>query len=198
MTRKTRKQGGQPTDEAEPAEQAQAAEAPESIETTASVEEQDPLATAQAELAELHEQLHRIAADFDNFRKRVERDRSRDALRVRGIVTAQFLDVLETATQAADASYPDVDAAIAGLVGIQRQLQVVMQALDLEKVDPVGAAFDHRLHEALSAVEREDLENETIIEVVQPGYLLEGELLRPARVVVSRTPQSTIEVETTE
>ncbi|MEC9354134.1 MAG: nucleotide exchange factor GrpE, partial [Candidatus Thermoplasmatota archaeon] len=127
MTRKTRKQGGQPTDEAEPDEQAQAAEAPESIETTASVEEQDPLATAQAELAELHEQLHRIAADFDNFRKRVERDRSRDALRVRGIVTAQFLDVLETATQAADASYPDVDAAVAGLVGIQRQLQVVMQ-----------------------------------------------------------------------
>ncbi|MEC8948637.1 MAG: nucleotide exchange factor GrpE, partial [Candidatus Thermoplasmatota archaeon] len=104
MTRKTRKQGGQPTDEAEPAEQAQAAEAPEYIETTASVEEQDPLATAQAELAELHEQLHRIAADFDNFRKRVERDRSRDALRVRGVVTAQFLEVLETATQAADAS----------------------------------------------------------------------------------------------
>ena len=166
--------------------------------TEPKVESPDPLAVAQAELGEVQEQLHRVAADFDNFRKRVERDRSRDALRARGAVAAQFLDVLETAAQATDAEYPDVEAAVAGLAGIQKQLQAAMQALGIERIDPAGGQFDHRLHEALSAVERDDLENETIIEVIQPGYLLEGELLRPARVIVSRTPQPATEIEITE
>ena len=178
MPRKTKKAAKEPAEEAE-------------------VEVTDPLATAQAELGEVQEQLHRIAADFDNFRKRVERDRSRDALRARGAVTMQFLEALETATQAADAEYPDVEAAVAGLTGIQKQLQAAMDALGLEAINPAGQ-FDHRLHEALSTVERDDLENETIIEVIQPGYLLEGELLRPARVIVSRTPQPATEIETTE
>ena len=178
MQRKTKKAVKEPAEEAE-------------------VEVTDPLAAAQAELGEVQEQLHRIAADFDNFRKRVERDRSRDALRARGVVATQFLEALETATQAADAEYPDVEAAVAGLTGIQKQLQAAMDALGLEAINPAGQ-FDHRLHEALSAVERDDLESETIIEVIQPGYLLEGELLRPARVIVSRTPQPTTEIETTE
>lgn len=178
MTRKTKKAAKEPAEEAE-------------------VEVTDPLAAAQAELGEVQEQLHRIAADFDNFRKRVERDRSRDALRARGVVATQFLEALETATQAADAEYPDVEAAVAGLTGIQKQLQAAMDALGLEAINPAGQ-FDHRLHEALSAVERDDLESETIIEVIQPGYLLEGELLRPARVIVSRTPQPATEIETTE
>jgi len=178
MTRKTK------TATKEPAEVAE-------VEVTA------PLAAAQAELGEVQEQLHRVAADFDNFRKRVERDRSRDALRARGVVATQFLEALETATQAADAEYPDVEAAVAGLTGIQKQLQAAMDALGLEAINPAGQ-FDHRLHEALSAVERDDLESETIIEVIQPGYLLEGELLRPARVIVSRTPQPATEIETTE
>ena len=178
MTRKTKKAAKEPIEEAE-------------------VEVTDPLAAAQAELGEVQEQLHRVAADFDNFRKRVERDRSRDALRARGVVATQFLEVLETATQAADAEYPDVEVAVAGLTGIQKQLQAAMDALGLEAINPAGQ-FDHRLHEALSAVERDDLESETIIEVIQPGYLLEGELLRPARVIVSRTPQPATEIETTE
>ena len=178
MPRKTKKAAKEPAEEAE-------------------VEVTDPLAAAQAELGEVQEQLHRIAADFDNFRKRVERDRSRDALRARGVVATQFLEALETATQAADAEYPDVEAAVAGLTGIQKQLQAAMDALGLEAINPAGQ-FDHRLHEALSVVERDDLENETIIEVIQPGYLLEGELLRPARVIVSRTPQPATEIETTE
>ena len=178
MPRKTKKAAKEPAEEAE-------------------VEVTDPLAAAQAELGEVQEQLHRIAADFDNFRKRVERDRSRYALRARGVVATQFLEALETATQAADAEYPDVEAAVAGLTGIQKQLQAAMDALGLEAINPAGQ-FDHRLHEALSAVERDDLENETIIEVIQPGYLLEGELLRPARVIVSRTPQPATEIEITE
>jgi molecular chaperone GrpE len=178
MTRKTKKAAKEPAEEAE-------------------VEVTDPLAAAQAELGGVQEQLHRVAADFDNFRKRVERDRSRDALRARGVVATQFLEALETATQAADAEYPDVEAAVAGLTGIQKQLQAAMDALGLEAINPAGQ-FDHRLHEALSAVERDDLESETIIEVIQPGYLLEGELLRPARVIVSRTPQPATEIETTE
>ncbi len=179
MTRKTKKAAKEPAEETE-------------VEVTA------PLAAAQAELGEVQEQLHRVAADFDNFRKRVERDRSRDTLRARGAVATQFLEALETATQAADAEYPNVEAAVAGLTGIQKQLQAAMDALGLEAIEPAGGQFDHRLHEALSTVEREDLENETIIEVIQPGYLLEGELLRPARVIVSRTPQPATEIETTE
>ena len=119
--------------------------------TEPEVESPDLIAVAQAELGEVQEQLHRVAADFDNFRKRVERDRSRDALRARGAVTMQFLEALETATQAADAEYPDVEAAVAGLTGIQKQLQTVMDALGLEAINPAGQ-FDHRLHEALSAV----------------------------------------------
>ena len=58
--------------------------------------------------------------------------------------------------------------------------------MDVERFSPVGEQFDFRLHEAMTTIIKEDIEPHTIVDVIQAGYLLEGELLRPAKVVVSK------------
>ena len=92
------------------------------------------------------------------------------------------------AQQAAEAEYPDMEAAVEGLTGLRRQLMEAMEAQGLVTIAPRGERFDLRRHEALMAVETDAAEPDTITKVVQRGYLLDGELLRPAKVIVARAP----------
>ena len=70
--------------------------------------------------------------------------------------------------------------------GIHNFSKSFLQSMNVERFSPVGEQFDFRLHEALTTVIKEDIEPHTIVDVIQAGYLLEGQLLRPAKVVVSK------------
>ena len=139
------------------------------------------------EIEKHNEQLMRVAADFDNFRKRVDRDREQQSLRIKGDIFSKFLDIIDTIDKAKESEYPDLESSIQGLSGIQKLVSSFMGSMNIEKFDPEGEQFDFRFHEALTTVEKEGVEPNTIVDVVQSGYKLEGEVLRPAKVVVSKS-----------
>jgi len=141
----------------------------------------------KSEVDSYNEKFMRVAADFDNFRKRIERDRLQQSLRIKGEVVSKFLEVIDTIDKANESEYPDLESSIQGLSGIQKLVSSFMGSMNIEKFDPEGEQFDFRFHEALTTVEKEGVEPNTIVDVVQSGYKLEGEVLRPAKVVVSKS-----------
>ena len=141
----------------------------------------------RAEIEDYKENFMRLAADFDNFRKRIDRDRVQQTLRTKGEVVSKFLEVIEIIEQANKADYPDLESSLDGISGVHKLVSGFMSSLDIERFDPSGDQFDFRFHEALTTVEKEGTEPNTIVDVIQSGYKLEGELLRPAKVVVSKS-----------
>jgi len=155
--------------------------------------EESPVLTSEQLVEELKNEIEdhkekfmRLAADFDNFRKRIDRDRAQQSLRSKGEVVSKFLEVIEIIEQAKKAEYPDLASSLDGISGIHNFVSGFMSSLKVERFDPFGEQFDFRFHEALTTIEKEGIEPNTIVEVIQSGYKLEGELLRPAKVVVSK------------
>ena len=147
------------------------------------------------EVGEYNEKFLRAVADFENFRKRIDRDREQQSLRLRGEIISNFLEVIDTVDKAVKVNYPDLESSLEGISGIHKLISAFMDSFQIERFNPRGEQFDFRVHEALTTVEREDVEPETIVEVIQSGYTLEGELLRPAKVVVSKKIEEEIKVE---
>ena len=136
-----------------------------------------------------NEQFMRVVADFDNFRKRVDRDREQQSLRMKGQVISNFLDIIDTIDKAKEADYPDLESSLNGILGIQKLVSSFMESFKIEKFVPKGEIFDFRFHEALTTVDQEGVEPNTVVDVIQSGYKLEGEVLRPAKVVVSKNSE---------
>lgn len=148
------------------------------------------LADAQREKDEYLELARRTQADFENFRKRMAAEvqaagvRGRSDL-IREVVPA--LDDLERALQAAglDPEGDSEEGLAHGVLLVFRGLRETMARNGIETVDPKGEKFDPTQHEALSTVAAEGTEPGTVVEVLQKGYRLNEQLIRPARVVVS-------------
>ena len=141
----------------------------------------------KSEVEDYNEKFLRVVADFDNFRKRIDRDREQQSLRLRGEILSNFLEIVDTVEKAVEADHPDLESSLEGIKGIHRLISALMDSFNIKRFDPQGEQFDFRLHEALTTVEKEGVEPNTIVEVIQSGYTLEGELLRPAKVVVSKS-----------
>ena len=156
------------------------------VEKVADLSPDEKMEALKSEVDNYNEKFMRVAADFDNFRKRIERDREQQSLRIKGEVVSKFLEVIDIIDKANTSEYPDLESSIQGLSGIQKLVSSFMDSLNIEKFVPEGEQFDFRFHEALTTVEKEGVEPNTIVDVVQSGYKLEGEVLRPAKVVVSK------------
>ncbi|MDQ5854553.1 MAG: nucleotide exchange factor GrpE [Chloroflexota bacterium] len=142
------------------------------------------LQAAQQEVAELRDKYLRAAASLENARRQAERDaaaRVTDRLRQFSLRLLDVADNLERALQHA----PEGDAL---RPGVEATLQQLRTALRHEGVTPIpvepGAAFDPRYHEAISGYPG-DVAHDTVVEVSQTGYTFDGQVLRPARVVVA-------------
>ena len=146
----------------------------------------DELSTLKIELEDVKDKFARSMADLDNFKKRIERDREQQNLKSKGLAVLSFLEVVELIDKASNSDYPDLASAVEGISGIQKFTKSFLESMKVERFNPVGEPFDFRLHEALTTVVKDDIEPHTIVDVIQAGYLLEGELLRPAKVVVSK------------
>jgi len=148
------------------------------------------LADAQKEKEEYLELARRTQADFENFRKRMSAEVQTAAARgksdlIREVVPV--LDDLERALQAAglDPEGDSEDGLAHGVLLVFRSLRETMARNGVEALDPEGEKFDPLWHEALSTVAVEGAEPGTVVEVMQKGYKLGEQLVRPARVVVS-------------
>lgn len=149
------------------------------------------VAAARAQVQELREQLLRTTADFDNFRKRVDRDRVDERKQATAGVVRGLLPVLDSFRWALGSAGAGEDAAVKafaeGFKIIETQLLEVLKAAGLEPVDAMGI-FDPTVHEALMQETTTDKPHMTVLEVFEPGWRLGGRLLRPARVKVANNP----------
>ncbi len=149
----------------------------------------DQLAATQAEKEELRQTLVRRQADFENYRKRIERERREEAQRAVARLIEDLLpalDAFERALAAHDApAYEDYRK---GFELIYRQLWDALERRGLKRIEAEGRIFDPHLHHAIERVESENHQDGAVLEVLQPGYRLHDKVLRPATVRVAVHP----------
>jgi molecular chaperone GrpE len=174
-----------------------AAEAPTSAEITEAQPEatqpepspEQPQAAGDGELSSLRDRHLRLAAEFDNYRKRVERERSEAFVRAQAALLERLLEPLDDLQRIADFD-PATTASLAlheGAEMVERKFLRAMESAGLEVVEAEGKDFDPAVHEALTTVPAASPEDDdTVAQVFQKGYRFKGLLLRPARVVVRK------------
>lgn len=189
MNQETEKIKGQPEErhQEEPAGVEGMAPAPGPENTVNEMNEQ--LEAKQKELEEALQRYLRLAADFDNFRRRTRQElddvRKTAAERLIGELLP-VLDNFERALASARSLFPD--SVVTGIDMIYRQLWHVLEQSGAQPMDAAGQTFDPTRHEAFEQVETDDFPEGTVIEEVQKGYLLNGKVLRPALVRVAKRP----------
>jgi molecular chaperone GrpE len=151
------------------------------------------VAKLAAELDDLRQTLLRRQADFDNYRKRTEKERAEDWKRSTARVIEGLIPTIDGFEQALAAHREtEYENYRKGFELIYKQLLDNLAKLGAERMDPIGKPFDPHLHQAVDRAETADHEDGTILQVFQPGYLFHGRVLRPAmvRVAVNARPAS--------
>ena len=155
----------------------------------AEVEEKDPLAEAQEQLAALNDKYLRLAAEFDNFRKRTIKEKADLILTGGEKVLSALLPVLDDLERARDnmQKATDVESLREGVEMIIGKLDKTLAAQGLKRMEPIGTLFDTDFHEAIAMVPvPEDEQKGHVIDCVQTGYLLGEKVVRHAKVVVGQ------------
>jgi molecular chaperone GrpE len=143
----------------------------------------------QEQVSKANDQVLRVQAEMQNVRRRVERDVENAHKYALDKFTAELLPVvdnLERALSTIDAADDAQKAVATGLELTLKSFFDVLGRFKIEVVDPAGQPFDADLHQAVSMVPNPDLEPNTVMDVFQKGYTLNGRLVRPAMVVVSK------------
>lgn len=151
------------------------------------------LKRVQEENAELKDRLARRQADFENYRKRIDRERSDTYNRVVADVAGKVLGVLDNLKRALETE-ASVEATesdefrhfLSGVDLIYKQLSGVLEALGVKPINAVGEQFNPHVHEAVITEASDEFEPDTIIQEIRTGYRLGDKLIRPALVKVSR------------
>jgi molecular chaperone GrpE len=147
---------------------------------------------AEKRAAALKDQLLRLAADFDNYRKRSRREVEDATLAGREGLLRDLLPVfdnLERATSHADKA-SDVQAFANGIEMVMRQFGDTLKRVGIERITTVGQPFDPSLHEAIQQMETSEFPAGTVAAEIQGGYRFGERLVRPAMVVVAKAPSA--------
>jgi molecular chaperone GrpE len=139
----------------------------------------------KTERDQLLDRLARVQAEFENARKRAERERIESREYVTGNVVEQFLPVIDN-FELALKSKGSAEQLRSGVNLIVKQMEEILNKMQVSAVPTVGEAFDPRIHEALGAVDRDDIPDQHVAEEIRRGYRLKDRLIRPAMVRVAR------------
>jgi len=146
----------------------------------------DPIQKLQVEKQELMSTLVRRQADFDNFRKRVEKEKAQDRQRGIEVMIEQMLPVLDAFDRALAGPVSGGNADYRkGFELIRAQMWAGLAKQGVERIDTTGKEFDPNLHHAIERVENSDEAEGMVVGEMQPGYMFQGRVLRPAMVRVS-------------
>ncbi|MFH1403261.1 MAG: nucleotide exchange factor GrpE [Candidatus Altiarchaeota archaeon] len=126
--------------------------------------------------------LQRVQADFENYKKRVERDKEDSRRYANQEIVEEFLEVKDNLERALD-NKDNGDGVIDGVRLTLKQLEALLKKHGVEELNPSGDKFDPNYHEALMA-EEGDVDGETVSEVLQKGYMLHSRVVRPAKVKI--------------
>jgi len=142
------------------------------------------LETLRAELRTKNDQLMRTAAEFDNFKKRTERERASVAEFAKASLIKQLLPILDNIDRAATADKESADY-IKGIEMIVKQFEAIVANLNIEEIAKEGDTFDPNFHEAVMHIEDETLGENVIAQVLQKGYKIGDTVIRAAMVKVA-------------
>ncbi len=183
-----RKEGAERSPEAEPA----AGEA-------AAVSRSEKIEALQKERDELEDRLLRMAAEFDNYRKRTARQQEENVKWAAEETVRELLPMLGSFKRAMAIEPPEEnDPFREGIEQIYQQLNDAFGKIGLRVVETVGHPFDPTVHEAVMGMETDEYPEGTVIEEMEEGYLLNGRLLRPAKVITAKAKRAAQEAAQTE
>ena len=161
-------------------------------ETGAASSPEDRLAAIEAELAETKDRLLRALAETENVRRRLQRERDDAQKYAIGGFAKDLLSAVDNLRRALDAvpeseiGDPRTRGLLDGVAATERELLAAFERHGLKRIDALGQRFDHNFHQAIFEAERPGAVAGTVIEVLQPGYVLHDRLLRPAMVGVAK------------
>jgi molecular chaperone GrpE len=153
-------------------------------ETSEPTTEPAEVAALREELARAQDRHRRALADLDNYRKRTERESERRVGEARQALLRDWLEAVDSVERALQLEPGDP-----GLTAVLEQMDAILARYGVSRLDAVGARFDPERHEAISVQHSTDAPDYTVLEVARSGFGVgDGEVLRPALVVVSRRP----------
>ncbi|MBE0425284.1 MAG: nucleotide exchange factor GrpE [Nitrospirae bacterium] len=155
--------------------------------TRLSSEESDKMAD---ELRQINDKYLRLYAEFENYKKRVSKDKEELIKYGNENLIYQLLSVIDSLELALKhASNEDVPAGfMQGVEFTLKELKKILGKFGLSAIDAEGKPFDPSVHHAMTVIERDDIEENTVVEEMRKGYMLQNKVLRPALVTVSKRP----------
>jgi molecular chaperone GrpE len=146
---------------------------------------QAQLAEAESKASEYKDGWARSQAEFQNYKRRVERDNTLTYASMKGDIIKKVLPALDDLERALQ-NRPVDDAWAGGIDLIARKLQNILESEGVKRIEAKGAAFDPNFHEAITHEPSDEVESEHVIDVVQNGYMLGERVIRPALVRVAQ------------
>jgi molecular chaperone GrpE len=146
-------------------------------------------ADATSDLSSEREKFLRLAAEYDNYRKRSVRERSEVGARAQADLVRQMVEGLDDLARFAhvDPSTTDAETIVQGVDMVEKKIMKALTSAGLRVINPVGETFDPSLHEAVATEPTSAQEDDHVVaRVYQPGYVFNTQLIRPARVVVKQ------------
>ena len=172
--------------------QSEVVESEESLEKSEEEIAVDPLSELEVQLEEMRDQVLRHQAEVQNVKRRAEQDVEKARKYALERFCNELLPVVDSLEMAILSEPPDQEDSESILKGVKLTLKMFVDTLakfNLEQMNPEGEPFDPKLHQAVSMVENDEVEPNTVLSVMQRGYILSGRLIRPAMVVVSKASQ---------
>ncbi len=188
------------TEKVSPASSGDAADSIPPSEVSAQVEgvvetpeaSREALAAKVQELERLQDRLLRVHAEFENYKKRMAREKAEYLRFAREGLILEFLPILDNLERAIDSARAEMGSTplLEGIEMIARLFRSVLEKAGVTPIEALGRPFDPGFHQAVAQVETSQGEANLVVEEIQKGYLLEGRVLRPAMVKVSRAVHS--------
>lgn len=149
-------------------------------------EEPSELEKVQAELASFKDQVLRDRAELENFKRRMNEERIKERKYIHQEILKKVVDVLDNLQRAVNHEYEDITRFKDGLGSVIKQVEKILTDESVEMVESLHQPFDANLHQAVSTVVNNEVDEQTIVEVFQNGYKYKDRILRPSMVVVSK------------
>ncbi|MDD4956521.1 MAG: nucleotide exchange factor GrpE [Candidatus Omnitrophica bacterium] len=151
-------------------------------------EEMETLRKKAEERDSFHDKWLKVHAEYENTRRRLEKDKNDQVKFANEMIISQLVPIMDNFDLAFNAmeSAPEKSSVMEGIKIIQKEFHRVLEDNGVRKIDTHGQQFDPNLHEAVAMVDSVDIKDNTIVEEVRAGYMLNGRLLRPAQVKVAR------------
>ena len=172
--------------------QSEVVQSEESLEKSEEEIAVDPLSELEVQLEEMRDQVLRHQAEVQNVKRRAEQDVEKARKYALERFCNELLPVVDSLEMAILSEPPDQEDSESILKGVKLTLKMFVDTLakfNLEQMNPEGEPFDPKLHQAVSMVENNEVEPNTVLSVMQRGYILSGRLIRPAMVVVSKASE---------